>query len=290
MWDILFAIAGAIFMVLIWIILYDSNRFVINKYEITDKRIKKDCRIVMLADLHNKRYGKNNERLLDAIRECAPDIVVVAGDIPTAKPGARLDVAISFMEELAKEYPIYYGNGNHEHRMKLYPQTYGDMAEKYDEALKKCGINRLVNEHTMLVEYGIIIYGAEIDKFYYKRFLHQHMNDSYMESILGKCSRESYSILIAHNPDYFEQYALWGADLVFSGHIHGGIIRIPFLKKGVASPTLRLFPQYSGGMYKRDKSTMILSRGLGMHTIHVRLFNPGEVAVIQLKGNDSAMK
>ncbi|MCM1536308.1 MAG: hypothetical protein NC126_10345, partial [Clostridium sp.] len=76
MWDILFAIAGAIFIVLIWIILYDSNRFVINRYEITDKRIKKDCRIVMLADLHNKRYGKNNERLLSAIRECRPDFIV----------------------------------------------------------------------------------------------------------------------------------------------------------------------------------------------------------------------
>lgn len=283
MWDILFAITGAILVVLIWVMLYDSNRFVINKYEITDKRIKKGCRVVMLADLHNKRYGKNNERLLNAIRECAPDFIMVAGDIPTAKPGISLDVAIRFMEELAKEYPVYYGNGNHEHRMKLYPHTYGDMAERYDEALKKIGIKRLVNEHVTLVEYGIAVYGAEIDKFYYKRFHNQYMDDSYMESILGRCPKEQYSILIAHNPDYFEQYAAWGADLVLSGHIHGGMIKIPFLNKGVASPTLRLFPQYTSGIYKRDKSTMILSRGLGMHTIPIRLFNPGEVAVIDLK-------
>lgn len=284
MWDILFAITGAIFIALIWIILYDSNRFVINKYEVTDKRIKKGCRIVMLADLHNKCYGKNNERLLDAIRACEPDMIVVAGDIPTAKPNKSLDVAVSFMEELAKIYPVYYGNGNHEHRMKLYPQTYGDMAEKYEEALKKCGINRLVNEHTLLAEYGIVVYGTEIDKRFYKRFHHQEMNDGYMESILGRCSREQYNILIAHNPDYFEQYAAWGADLVLSGHIHGGIVRIPFLNKGVASPTMHLFPEYSGGMYKKDKSTMILSRGLGMHTIFIRLFNPGEVSVVELKG------
>ncbi|MCM1536688.1 MAG: metallophosphoesterase, partial [Clostridium sp.] len=226
----------------------------------------------------------NNERLLSAIRECRPDFIVVAGDIPTAKPKKSLDVAVSFMEELAKEYPVYYGNGNHEHRMKLYPQTYGDMAEKYEEALKKCGINRLVNEHIVLAEYGIVIYGSEIDRCYYKRFHRRFMDEDYMESILGKCPGGQYGILIAHNPDYFEQYAAWGADLVFSGHVHGGIVRIPFLKKGVASPTLCLFPEYSGGMYKKDKSTMILSRGLGMHTIPIRLFNPGEVSVVELKG------
>lgn len=285
MWDILLVIACVIVIVMLWWILYDSNRFVISQYEIADKRIKKGCRMVMLADLHNKCYGKNNERLLRAIRECKPDFIMVAGDIPTAKPGKSLDVAVSFMEELAKEYPVYYGNGNHEHRMKLYPNTYGDMAERYDEALKKCGIRPLVNEHIALAEYGIMIYGAEIDKLYYKRFRIWPMGEEYLESILGKPSEEQYNILIAHNPDYFKQYATWGADLVLSGHVHGGIIRIPFLKKGVASPSIRLFPQYTGGVYREDKSAMVLSRGLGMHTIPIRLFNPGEVAVIDLVSN-----
>lgn len=285
MWDILLVIACVIVMVMLWWILYDSNRFVISQYEIADKRIKKGCRMVMLADLHNKCYGKNNERLLRAIRECKPDFIMVAGDIPTAKPRKSLDVAVSFMEELAREYPVYYGNGNHEHRMKLYPSTYGDMAERYDKALKKCGIRPLVNEHIALAEYGIMVYGAEIDKLYYKRFRIWPMGEEYLGSILGNPSEEQYNILIAHNPDYFKQYAAWGADLVLSGHVHGGIIRIPFLKKGVASPAIRLFPQYTGGVYREDKSVMVLSRGLGMHTIPVRLFNPGEVAVIDLVSN-----
>lgn len=283
MWEILLVITCVIIMAMLWWILYDSNRFVINRYEIADKRIKKGCRMVMLADLHNKCYGKNNIRLLQAIRECKPDFIMVAGDIPTAKPGNSLDVAVSFMEELAKEYPVYYGNGNHEHRMKLYLSIYGDMAERYGKALEKCGIRPLVNEHIALAEYGIMVYGAEIDKLYYKRFQPPHMDGGYMESVLGICPEDVYCILIAHNPDYFKEYAAWGADLVLSGHVHGGLIRIPFVNRGVASPTLRLFPKYTGGIYKQDKSLMILSRGLGMHTIPIRLFNPGEVAVIDLK-------
>ena len=119
---------------------------------------------MVLADLHNKRYGKENERLLQAIDEIGPDMVLIAGDLLTAKPRATLDVAVGFLTELAKKYPVYYGNGNHEHRLKLYPENYGDMAERYEEALTKIGIHRLVNEHKLLPEYGICIYGSEIDR------------------------------------------------------------------------------------------------------------------------------
>lgn len=270
-------------MVLIWMILYDSNRFVIREYRLDDERIKKNFRAVVLADLHNKRYGKNNEQLLDAIRECKPDMILVAGDIPTATPGKKLDIAIGLMEELSKDFPVYYGNGNHEYRMRIYPETYGDMCEKYDEALSKMGVIRLVNTHTNLEEYGVTVYGAEIDKFYYGRFGVKPMTDSYMESILGKCREDTYGILIAHNPDYFPKYAAWGADLVLAGHVHGGMVRVPIWGRGVVSPNIRLFPKYDGGIFREGKSTMVLSRGLGMHTIPIRLFNPGELVVIDFE-------
>lgn len=273
-------------IIMIWIMIYDGNRFVVMNQKISDKRIKKECRAVVIADLHNKCYGKDNVILLDAVNECKPDFILVVGDIPTAKRGRSLKVAISFLEALAKEYPIYYGNGNHEHRMKLYPETYGDMAERYEEALQTAGIKRLVNEHVLLSEAGICIYGSEIDRYYYKRFGVRYMEPDYMESILGKPNDDEYSVLIAHNPDYFPRYAKWGADLVLSGHVHGGMVRVPFWGKGVVSPNIRFFPKYDGGIFKLDKSTMLLSRGLGMHTIPVRLFNPGELWVVEFSPAD----
>ena len=280
--DVVITVIAVILVIMLWIMLYDSNRFVVRHYSLRDQRIKKSVKAVVLADLHNKRYGKENERLLQAIDEIRPDMILIAGDILTAKPKASLETAVDLLTKLAGKYPIYYGNGNHEHRLKLYPENYGDMAERYEEALQKIGIRRLVNEHTVLEESGICIYGSEIDKLYYKRFGIQPMDPEYLKSLLGQPSAEKYTILIAHNPDYFPKYADWGADLVLSGHVHGGMVRVPFWGKGVVSPNVRLFPKYDGGEFTMGKSRMLLSRGLGMHTIPIRLFNPGEILEVEL--------
>ena len=280
--DVVITVIAVILVVLVWIMLYDSNRFVVRHYLLRDQRIKKPVKAVVLADLHNKRYGKENERLLQAIDEIRPDMILIAGDILTAKPKASLETAVDLLTKLAGKYPIYYGNGNHEHRLKLYPENYGDMAERYEETLQKIGIRRLVNEHTVLEESGICIYGSEIDKLYYKRFGIQPMDPEYLKSLLGQPSAEKYTILIAHNPDYFPKYADWGADLVLAGHVHGGMVRVPIWGKGVVSPNVRLFPKYDGGEFTLGKTRMLLSRGLGMHTIPIRLFNPGEVLEVDL--------
>lgn len=278
--NILITIFGIFVLACLWVLLYDTNRFIVVGHSFTDKRIRKKCKAVVLADLHNKCYGKENEKLLAAIREQRPDMILVAGDILTAKPGNSLDVAIHLMEELAKDYPVYYGNGNHEHRLKLYPEKYGDMAEQYDKALGEIGVTRLINAKVSLEEYGITVFGSEIDRFYYKRFGVQPMAEEYLASILGQVKTDTYNILLAHNPDYFPRYAAWGADLILSGHVHGGMVRVPILGKGVVSPNIRLFPKYDGGRFELGKSVMLLSRGLGMHTIPVRIFNPGELLVI----------
>ena len=280
--DVVITVIAVILVIFLWIMLYDSNRFVVRHYSLRDQRIKKPVKAVVLADLHNKRYGKENECLLQAIDEIRPDMILIAGDILTAKPKASLETAVDLLTKLAGKYPIYYGNGNHEHRLKLYPENYGDMAERYEEALQKIGIRRLVNEHTVLEESGICIYGSEIDKLYYKRFGIQPMDPEYLKSLLGQPSAEKYTILIAHNPDYFPKYADWGADLVLAGHVHGGMVRVPIWGKGVVSPNVRLFPKYDGGEFTLGKTRMLLSRGLGMHTIPVRLFNPGEVLEVDL--------
>ena len=257
--DVVITVIAVILVVLVWIMLYDSNRFVVRHYFLRDQRIKKPVKAVVLADLHNKRYGKENERLLQAIDEIRPDMILIAGDILTAKPKASLETAVDLLTKLAGKYPIYYGNGNHEHRLKLYPENYGDMAERYEEALQKIGIRRLVNEHTVLEESGICIYGSEIDKLYYKRFGIQPMDPEYLKSLLGQPSAEKYTILIAHNPDYFPKYADWGADLVLAGHVHGGMVRVPIWGKGVVSPNVRLFPKYDGGEFTLGKTRMLLS-------------------------------
>ncbi|MBQ9140705.1 MAG: metallophosphoesterase [Lachnospiraceae bacterium] len=282
MLNIVLMILFFVVLVLIWVMLFDSTRFVIVKYTIPQCKLKKGYRAVVLADLHNKQFGRNNELLLKAIEEQKPDGIWIAGDILTAHPGKSMQIAIDLVSELAKKYPVYYGNGNHEHRLKLYPETYGDMAEEYAKALEQAGIRPLVNEHVLLEEYNLCIYGAEIDREYYKRFTVSKMEQEYLQRILGNPDEKRYNVLLAHHPDYFPNYAKWGADLVLAGHVHGGMVRIPGWK-GVVSPSIRLFPHYDGGKFTEGKSTMLLSRGLGMHTIPVRLFNPGELVVVEFE-------
>ena len=283
MLEILITLLACLCIVLVWVMLYDSNRFVVREYRAQDKRIRERTKAVVIADLHNKRYGRHNEKLLEAIEAQKPDMILIAGDILTASPGKSFAPAVEFLEALAGKYPVYYANGNHEHRLKLYPETYQDMAEKYGEALDKIGISPMINTHVTLRERGIAIYGLEIDRFYFKRFKVQNMPEEYLKELLGEPEKGLFTILLAHHPNYFPKYARWGADLVFSGHVHGGVVRVPFLGKGVISPDVRLFPKYDGGIFKEGAATMVLSRGLGIHTIPFRLFNPGELWAVTLE-------
>lgn len=271
-----------IFVLCLLISVIDCNRFVTVEYEIISDKLTRPCRLVLLSDLHNKSFGKDNEKLIEKIDGISPDGILVAGDMLTATKDKDFTQALSLMKRLAAKYKIYYGMGNHEYRLKLYPDQYGGMYEGYMRGLSDAGIIPLVNENTYLPEYNLSVCGAEIDRCYYKRLCKFPMDSGYLAKILGQPRTDTCQLLIAHNPAYFEEYAAWGADVVVSGHVHGGIMRLPLLG-GVLSPGLTLFPKYDGGRFENGHSTMILSRGLGTHTIPLRIFNPGELIVIKLQ-------
>lgn len=282
MWEVILLFVAAAVAAGLFAAALDSNRFETVTYEIRSDKITRPCSLVLLSDLHNKSFGRENHRLVSAIDEISPDGVLVAGDMLTAAKGADFGHALSLMEKLAARYKIYYGMGNHEHRLGLYPDGYPGMYEGYLSGLKRAGIDPLINETVCLPEWNIAVCGAQIDRSYYKHFRRRPMEASYLPKILGEPKRDMFQVLIAHNPVYFDAYAAWGADLVVSGHVHGGIVRLPFVG-GVLSPTLTLFPKYDGGIFHEKESTMILSRGLSSHTPPIRIFNPGELIVIELK-------
>lgn len=267
-------------MICLWSMIIDGHRFRVQEWKVTDNRIKKPCRAVVISDLHNKEYGRENGLLIEKIRELKPDLILIAGDICTAVPGKSLKPALHFLEQIAGEIPVCYGNGNHEQRMKYYPETYGDMAKEYAAGLDRISVEPLVNAHKVYEEFGLCIYGVEIDKRFYMRFQKTEMESEYLTGLMGTPDPAYYTVLLAHNPEYFETYAEWGADLTVSGHVHGGVARVPFWGKGVISPRLRLFPKYDGGLFSHQDKTMLLSRGLGEHTIPIRVFNPGELWVV----------
>lgn len=280
--EVVLACLGIAVILCLLISAWDCNRFVTVEYEIESDKVTRPCKFILLSDLHNKSYGKDHKRLIDKIDSISPDMVLVAGDMLTAVKGQAFEVTLSLMQQLSLRYKIYYGMGNHEHKMKLYPEHFGTIYDDFVAELSKLGIVPLVNENTYLPEYNVAVCGAQIDRCYFKKFMKYPMDEQYLPKILGEPRENACQILIAHTPQYFEEYAVWGADLVVSGHVHGGIMKLPILG-GVLSPNMTLFPKYDGGKFVRGKTTMILSRGLGTHTIPVRVFNPGELVVVTLQ-------
>lgn len=281
MLNVILIIIGVIVCFFLMVMYYDCNRFVTVYYDIRSKKIARECTLVLLSDLHNKSFGKQNEKLIMKIDELSPDAILTAGDMLTSCKGESYHVAAELMEQLAAKYPVYYGMGNHEHRMSIDHGQFGHIFEDYMKSLHKSGIEPLINENIDMPSFNINICGLQLDRCYFKKFSKYPMPANYLNDMIGHAKEDRFQILIAHNPDYFEEYADWGADLVVSGHVHGGLMKLPVLG-GVVSPRLTLFPKYDGGEYRKNGRVMILSRGLGTHTLPIRIFNPGELAVINL--------
>lgn len=279
--EIIMMIVVVAAVVLTWVSLYDTHHFVVTKHTFYSEKIKQKKRFVLLTDLHGQQYGRDNLVLLQAIEKQEPDGILIAGDMLTAIKKEKPEKLEGFLKELTDKYAVYYANGNHEQKIALYPERYGDLKERFGEVLDRVHIQPLVNGHVCLPECGIAIYGLQLDHGFYRRFELPEMPKGYMEDTLGEKPDGLYTVLLAHNPDYFPSYAGWGADLVLSGHVHGGIMRLPFLG-GVISPAVKLFPKYDGGVYREQNSVMVLGRGIGTHSPNVRFFNPGELPVIDL--------
>lgn len=260
----------------------DCNRFVIREYTCESKALKKDGTFILLSDLHNKSFGKENQALLQAIEKQKPDGILIAGDMYTAAKGKDNTKVAEFVCRLAEKYPVYYGNGNHEHKTRLFPEEFGNLYQDYMDKIKKAGVVTLQNEKVHLPGFNTDIYGLEIERDYYKKFERQKMVPDYLTKELGTPDKGRFTLLIAHNPEYFPAYAAWGADLSVSGHVHGGLMRLP-AAGGVISPGIQLFPKYDGGFFKEGNAVMVLSRGLGTHTLPIRIFNPGELIVIHVR-------
>ena len=237
---------------------------------------------VLLSDLHNCELGEDNRDLLKAIRKIQPELILSGGDLLTSSRVCEMDHAMSVLRALCCEYPVYAVNGNHEQRLKSNPGLYGNAYQEYEEQMKEMGVRLLVNEHRSLTvcQMPLEIWGLELPPHCYRKWKRTVLDLSEMEKLIGKPQEGPFHILLAHNPGFFRTYAQWNADLILSGHYHGGIVRFPFLG-AVINPQFQLFPRYSHGLYTEKNSRMIVSSGLGGHTIPIRINNPAELVVLR---------
>ncbi len=230
------------------------------------------CRVVVLGDLHSTFFGEKNKPLLEAVEAQEPDYIFLVGDLLDA----FRDVPENYAEETAAGLtaiaPTYYVTGNHEWAL-------GDVPE-LKEALEAQGVTVLSNRFVTLERNGDTAVLAGIDDP--NGYADQKSPETVAEEVRAAWG-DPFWMLLAHRNDHFpEQYSLLGADLVISGHGHGGVIRLPFTD-GLVSTDRTFFPSYTAGLYEENGSTQFVTRGLGNTGPSFRLFNRPEVALLILQ-------
>ncbi len=224
-------------------------------------------RILQLSDLHG-RDGLTGQ-LLRRAEEAGPDLVFLTGDLADGE--GQLEKLRPLLAGLVSLAPTYYVTGNHEWALE---DTEGFLRE-----LAGLGITVLRNSFVTLEKDGgrLIVAGLEDPNGY--------ADMKSPEALAGeiRASGGGFAVLLAHRPDRFPEYAALGFRLVFSGHVHGGMLRLPFAG-GVLAPGHVLFPEYDGGLFSLEGSRMILSRGLAGVGVFPRVFNPPEISLAVLNG------
>lgn len=223
-------------------------------------------RIVQISDLHNVKFGKNNQKLVDRIRECEPDMIVLTGDLVDSNH-TNVDRAVQFVDEIVKICPVYYVTGNHEYWLEK---------SEYDELM-----DGLVSAGVVILDDQVVEISRGDAKFRLVGLDEKSLADGTLEALLS--DEKELTVVLAHEPQYLARYAGTGVDLVLSGHAHGGQFRLPFVG-GIVAPDQGFLPEYTAGEYYMNGTEMIVSRGLGNSVIPVRLFNYPEIVCVELVG------
>ena len=266
--------------------IYRSNYTLeVVEYNVQDERFTDDIRMVVLADLHNREFGEENENLLTLVQEQNPDLILCVGDF-VIENRKKFDTADKIMQDLVDIAPVYFSMGNHEvHYQMEHPILFEELFESY-------GVNVLEYEYEDIEIkgqkfriggiYGYCVSDDDPDNPRYDP-KHSKFLKEYMDT-------DQFKLLLAHLPLTwleFDGLETWDIDLTLCGHVHGGLIRIDGIG-GVYAPVQGFFPGEVSGEYTSSDGNrrMLLTRGLGSSSFIPRINNVPEIMVVNLGGRD----
>lgn len=277
---VILSVVLAVFIVCLLQGILITNRFKVVNEKINIENLPQEFvgkRILHITDLHNSRFGKGNIVLAEKIKELSPDYIFVSGDCIDrfSKSGSAF---IELLENLGGKYPVFYSLGNHDVIVRR------TAPEKYDvfySTICALGVKVLDNRSVILQENSgkIHLYGVSAIRNENGAVI---LTPDVIEQKVGKCPCDAPVFLISHEGHLFDEFGAWGADLTFSGHIHGGIVRVPVFG-GVFGEWGKLFPKYTRGVYEKNGKFMNLSTGLGYTKFKFRFLNTPEMSLITIE-------
>ena len=243
----------------------------ISRYEVKSQKLPESFdgfKIVQLSDLHGAEFGENGMGLVEKVKELEPDIIALTGDFVTDE--GDLAAVEKLAARLVKLCPVYFISGNHEFGSGL--------AVKVRNILERAGVKYLSNEYLTISrgEDGILLGGVE-DRLAYADML----SPDELAQKMYDAAPDAFKILLGHRNYWMTEYPELPVDLIFCGHAHGGLIRIPGVG-GLIGTDRRLFPDFDAGEYNNGRYTLIVSRGLGNSVSIPRIFNRPEIVCVEL--------
>ena len=248
---------------------------IVRQYTYRNPKIVAPIRAVQLTDLHNYQYGRDNQRLIAKIQKQKPDVIFMTGDMLNEDED-RTDIVLHLVREACAIAPVYFSLGNHE---VGYEKAYGE--GDLTEQLEAAGAVVLEKEYvdTKIAGQEVRIGGV------YGYLLPEDWKDGSEQRFLEAfVQTDRLKILLSHVPEgllLWKSMEYWDVDLVFSGHVHGGQVRVPFVG-GLFDPEEGFFPMYTRGMFSCGNGTMILSAGLGSSRGIPRVNNLPEIVVCDI--------
>ena len=259
---------------------YENNSVDISHYAVDNIEIPMEfdgVKILQISDLHSKSFGKDQKRLIEIIRSLKPDFIFLTGDFIDYRSN-RIEPCTDLISGIKDVSPIYFVTGNHEESSSVFLT--------FKQMLQDNGVI-ILDDETAILKRGegeILISGISDREVLsnsqsgtgikFKRTLNSLAID-----------KDHYHILLAHRPELIHYYSEANFDLVFSGHAHGGQVRLPFVG-GLVAPGQGLFPEYTENVHVVGATSMVISRGLGNSIIPQRLFNHPEIVVVTLNSSD----
>ncbi|WP_300383849.1 metallophosphoesterase [Clostridium sp.] len=257
---------------------WQNNHILINKIDYKNKRIPKafnGFKILQISDLHNKDF---KGRLSKKIKSVNPDIIVITGDI-IDRQRTDLDKAIKLIKEIKDMCPVYYISGNHENSSPRFNELKDKLKSNKVKVLDN-SLEIIKRNNECICLFGV----ADVTISSWNKEYRKYKRDDYYRVIideLKKNSQEGFSILLSHRPELIKIYAEKNIDLAFSGHAHGGQVRLPLIG-GLYAPGQGILPKYTSGIHKIKNTSLVVNRGLGNSGFPFRIFNRPEIVLVNL--------